>query len=88
MRSGLRTHHFQIDQYIDNLRSLRAIALDVGDADHRIAETTRELDRVLSSYKIPHYFAVYPGDHLNHIADRIETQVVPFFSQNLSFDAN
>ncbi len=77
----------QIDQYIDNLRTLKAIALDVGDSDHGITDTTKELDKVLTSYKIPHYFAVYPGDHLNHIADRIETQVVPFFSKNLSFDS-
>ena len=77
----------QIDQYIDNLRSMKAIALDVGNADHGIKETTEQLDKVLSSYKIPHYFAVYEGDHLSHIADRIETQVVPFFSNNLSFNS-
>jgi S-formylglutathione hydrolase len=76
----------QIDQYIDNLRSMKAIALDVGNADHGIKESTEELDKVLTSYKIPHFFEVYEGDHLNHIADRIETLTVPFFSKNLSFD--
>ena len=77
----------QIDQYIDNLRSMKAIALDVGNADHGIKEATEELDKVLTSYKITHFFEVYEGDHLSHIADRIETEVVPFFSKNLSFDA-
>jgi len=27
----------------------------------------------------------YEGDHTNRIAERIETKVLPFFSQNLSF---
>lgn len=76
----------QIDQYIDNLRRLKAFALDVGDNDHGITVTTKQLDGVLTSYKITHFFEVYSGDHLNHIADRIETQVVPFFSKNLSFE--
>ncbi len=76
----------QIDQYVDNIRSLTAFALDVGDQDHSITDTTKDLDQVLSAYKIPHFFEVYQGDHLNHIADRIETKLVPFFSKNLSFD--
>ncbi len=75
-----------IDQYIDNLRSLTAIAMDAGASDHGIKETTEELDKVLNSYKIPHQFEIYDGDHVNHIADRIETKLVPFFSKNLSFD--
>lgn len=78
----------QIDQYIDNLRSLKDFALDVGDKDHSITDTTKVLDQVLTSYKIAHFFEVYEGDHLNHIADRIETKVLPFFSKNLSFEKN
>jgi S-formylglutathione hydrolase len=77
----------QIDQYVGNLRALKGIAMDVGDSDHGINETTKELDQVLIKYQIPHFFEVYIGDHLNHIADRIETKVVPFFSKNLVFDA-
>jgi S-formylglutathione hydrolase len=76
----------QIDQYIDNLRVLKGIAMDVGDSDHGINETTKELDQVLTKYQIPHFFEIYTGDHVNHIADRIETKVVPFFSKNLVFD--
>ena len=75
-----------IDQYIGNLRRYRAIGLDAGDKDHSIADATRELDKVLTSYSIAHQFEIYDGDHLNHIADRIEQKLVPFFSKNLSFD--
>jgi enterochelin esterase-like enzyme len=75
-----------IDQYIVNLRRYKAIGFDAGDKDHSITLATRDLDAVLTSYSIPHQFEIYDGDHLNHIADRIETKLVPFFSQNLSFD--
>jgi enterochelin esterase-like enzyme len=76
---------YMIDQYIANLRRLKAIGMDAGDKDHSITTATLELDKVLTNYGIPHQFEIYDGDHLNHIADRIETKVVPFFSQNLSF---
>jgi S-formylglutathione hydrolase len=76
---------YMVDQYIVNLRRLKAIGLDAGDKDHGITTATKELDAVLTNYNIPHQFEIYDGDHLNHIADRIEQKVVPFFSQNLSF---
>jgi len=28
----------------------------------------------------------YEGDHLNHIADRIRTKTLPFFSEQLVFE--
>ena len=74
-----------IDQYIGNLRQLKGIGFDAGDRDEGIAARTRELDRVLTSYHIPHQFEIYEGDHLNHIADRIETKLIPFFSGKLAF---
>lgn len=74
-----------IDLYIGHLRQLKAIGLDAGNQDSKIAPDTAQLDKVLTSYGIAHQFEIYDGDHLNHIADRIETKVVPFFSQNLSF---
>jgi S-formylglutathione hydrolase len=76
----------QIDGYIDNLRELKAIAMDVGDSDHGINENMKELDEALTKYQIPHSFEIYVGDHLNHIADRIEGKLVPFFSKNLVFE--
>ncbi len=76
-----------IDQYIANLRQLRAIAFDVGTKD-AVAPGLQRLDRVLTSYGIAHQSETYEGDHVNHIADRIETKVVPFFSQHLAFDVH
>jgi len=78
---------YMIDQYIANLRRMKAIGLDAGDKDGGITIATQKLDAVLTSYSIPHQFEIYDGDHLNHIADRIEQKLVPFFSANLSFDS-
>jgi hypothetical protein len=75
-----------IDQYIANLKELNAIAFDAGDQDAGIAATIKTLDEVLTGYKIEHLFEIYEGNHTNRVAERIETKMLPFFSENLSFD--
>ncbi len=75
-----------IDQYIANLKQLKAIAFDAGEQDASIAATIKTLDQILNGYKIPHAFEIYDGNHTNHVAERIETKALPFFSKNLSFD--
>lgn len=77
---------YMIDQYVGNLRELKAIGLDAGNKDPYVALGANLLDRILTSYGVAHQFEIYDGDHIDHIADRIETKVVPFFSRNLSFD--
>ena len=72
-----------IDQYIANIRRLEALGMDAGAQDRAIAATVRTLDRVLTDYGIAHQFEIYEGDHLNHVADRIETKMLPFFTKNL-----
>jgi S-formylglutathione hydrolase FrmB len=74
-----------IDQYVTSLKTLR-IGMDVGDKDG-LAASNRELSRVLNSYGISTAFEVYDGDHTNHIVDRMEKVVLPFFVKNLSFPA-
>jgi enterochelin esterase-like enzyme len=75
-----------IDAYILNLRHLQAIAFDAGKDDRGIAGTVRDLDQILNDYKMDHTFEIYDGDHVNRIAERIETKVLPFFTKNLSFE--
>lgn len=79
---------YMIDQYVGNLRQLKAIGLDVGNKDNFITSATQKLDDVLTGYGIAHQFEIYEGNHVDHIADRIELKVVPFFSRNLSFEQN
>jgi enterochelin esterase-like enzyme len=76
-----------VDQYILNLKKLKAIALDAGLQDRGISEATKSLHKILEAYQIPHFYESYEGDHLNRIAERIQTQTLPFFSKNLVFQS-
>ena len=75
-----------MDQYIGALRQYRAIALDVGDQDGLRVDTGK-LHEVLDKYAIANSFEVYPGTHTSRAADRFQNRVMPFFSQNLCFQA-
>jgi S-formylglutathione hydrolase len=74
-----------VDQYIPSLRKYQAIAMDAGDMDTGIAATVRTLDQLLSKYGIAHTAEIYEGNHVNHVADRLELKVMPFFSNHLAF---
>jgi len=71
-----------VPQYVFALRRLTAFALDVGTSDSLLADN-EELDHALSLYDVPHSFETYDGDHLNRIGERIETEVLPFFTTHL-----
>jgi enterochelin esterase-like enzyme len=72
-----------VDQYVPNLKRLKAIAMDVGAQDG-LAGGAKALDQMLNDYGIEHTFEIYEGTHTNHVADRVETKVLPFFSKTLS----
>jgi S-formylglutathione hydrolase FrmB len=73
-----------VDQYLHNLKQLKSTAFDAGDKDTAIAATTRTLDALFTTSGLPHVFEIYDGNHVNHIADRVEQHVLPFFSRNLA----
>jgi len=75
-----------LDQYSSNLKKYKAIMLDVGLQDTLLA-SNRDVDESLTRLGVPHTFETYEGDHGNHIKDRWELKVLPFFSNNLSFMA-
>ena len=74
-----------IDQYVQNLRQYRAIAIDVGDQDGLRADAGK-LHDVLDAYGIANTFETYSGTHTSHVAVRFQEYVLPFFSKTLSFD--
>ena len=76
-----------VDQYIDNLRQYRAIAMDAGDQDG-LRWDTKKLHEILLSYGIENSFEIYPGTHTSAVADRFQNHVMPFFSKNLCFQAS
>jgi len=74
-----------IDQYIGYLRRMKALAMDVGLQDG-LGRDVKVLDGILNDYQVPHTYETYEGDHINHVAQRIEKNVMPFFSRNLAFE--
>jgi S-formylglutathione hydrolase len=74
-----------VHQYIPNLKQYDAIAVDAGDRDAGIAQTVKDLDQILVGYGVKHVSEIYGGDHVDHIEQRLETKVLPFFSEHLAF---
>ena len=75
-----------IDQYIQNLRQYRAIAIDVGDQDNLKVDTGK-LHDVLTNYGIKHDVEIYSGTHTSHVAVRFQENVLPLFGRTLSFES-
>lgn len=71
-----------VDQYIDNLKQYKAIAIDVGDQDG-LRVDTKKLHDILDSYGVPNSFEIYSGTHTSAVAVRFQNFVMPFFSKNL-----
>ena len=71
-----------VDQYISDLRTYRAIAMDVGDEDGLRADAGK-LHEVFDNYGLPNAFDIYPGTHTSKVADRFQNHVLPFFSRTL-----
>lgn len=73
-----------VDMYLGNLKRLTAIAFDAGDKDAGIAATVKTLDAMLNQYGLAHTFEIYPGTHTSGVAERVEKNMLPFFSANLT----
>lgn len=74
-----------IDQYIDNLREYRGIAIDVGDQDD-LRFDAGKLHTILDRYGIANSFTIYHGTHTSAVAYRFQDHVLPFFSRTLCFE--
>jgi S-formylglutathione hydrolase FrmB len=72
-----------VDQYVPALKTMRAIALDVGDKDPFVT-TNRQLNEALTRLNIANSIEVYEGDHGNRVGERFASKVLPFFSKHLA----
>ncbi|HEX5226347.1 MAG TPA: alpha/beta fold hydrolase [Bryobacteraceae bacterium] len=72
-----------VDQYVPNLKTYRAICIDVGTKDP-FCTTNTQLDQALTRLGVLHTFESYDGDHGNRITARFAAKVLPFFSVNLT----
>jgi hypothetical protein len=76
-----------VEQYADNLKKYYAIAIEIGTADGLLA-SNKQLHDALTKLRIAHHYEEYDGDHTNRVRERIERNVLPFFSKNLAAPAN
>ena len=70
-----------------NLRKYYAIAIEIGTSDGLLA-SNKQLHETMTRLQIPHHYEEYDGDHTNKVRERIERNVLPFFSKNLAAPAN
>ena len=70
-------------QHIPALKRYDGIVFDAGDRDTGIAQTVRQLDRILSDFGVNHTAEIYDGDHISAIDERITSKLMPFFSARL-----
>ncbi|MCW3838078.1 alpha/beta hydrolase [Sphingomonas canadensis] len=71
-----------LPQYVPGMRSITAMALDVGDKDFLLADN-QALHAALVRYGVAHDWTVYDGDHGNRIPDRFRDNLLPFFQAHL-----
>jgi enterochelin esterase-like enzyme len=72
---------------VDALNRYYALAIDVGLQDPLLA-SNQQLHEALTRLHVPHYYEEYEGDHTNKVRERIERNVLPFFSKNLASPIN
>ncbi len=56
--------------------------MDVGDMDN-LMPSNKQMDESLTRLGVAHTFAIYEGNHGNRVKQRFESNVLPFFSENL-----
>ena len=76
-----------LDHYVPGLKAYYAIAIEIGTKDNLIASNS-QLHEAMTRLKIAHSYEEYDGDHTNKVGERIERNVLPFFSKNLASPAN
>ena len=74
-----------VSQYIPNLKMFNAVAIEIGTKDP-LYRTNKQLHELFDAFGVVHGYAEYEGDHTNRVFDRIEKDVLPFFSKQLAFD--
>jgi S-formylglutathione hydrolase FrmB len=72
-----------LDQYVPNLKKMKAIALDIGLQDNLITGNRLLVER-MAAFGITHTFETYEGDHSSKVHERLEQRVLPFFATHLS----
>lgn len=83
-RWALASFH-EMEDYIDDLKSLRGIFIDYGEFEwDELSAGNAEFVQALSKNRIPFHMEIYAdGDHGNLIAERMESHGLAFFADTL-----
>ncbi len=76
-----------IEHHAASLIGYYAVAMDIGTKDTLLG-ANRQVHEAMVRLHIPHEYQEYDGDHTNKVRERIERNVLPFFSKNLAAPAN
>ncbi len=71
-----------LPQDLPELNRLEAFAIDIGDKDF-LLQGNRTFMAELDRFGVKYAFELYDGDHGNRIAERIRTELLPFFGEHL-----
>jgi len=82
-----KTPLYMIDEYKQNLLSLRGLVIECGrkDAFGSVLYNAPLFSKALAERGIPHIFEIYDGTHEDKIKERLEKKVLPFLSEKLDF---
>jgi hypothetical protein len=76
-----------LDRYAQVLQAYYAIAIEIGTKDGLLA-SNRQLHEAMTRLKVAHSYEEYDGDHTNRVGERIERNLLPFFSKDLVSPTN
>ena len=74
-----------LPSYLENPAGLSTIKMDCGDKDQGISANTHFSNK-LTELGIDHVYEIYEGNHTNGVAERMNSHVLKFFSENLIFE--
>jgi|WetSurMetagenome_2_1015567.scaffolds.fasta_scaffold33072_4 enterochelin esterase-like enzyme len=72
-----------VSAHVPALKSFTAIASDGGDKDG-LTKDAGVMHEELDRFGVANAFEVYDGNHVNRIAERFDSKVLPFFAQHLA----
>jgi len=72
-----------VAQYAGALKTMDAIALDVGEQDF-LLEEVKAMHAELANFGVEHEFMLFEGDHVNRVKERFRSQLLPFFASHLA----
>jgi enterochelin esterase-like enzyme len=76
-----------LEQYEANLKKYYGIAIDIGTKDASFSPN-QHLHNAMTQLRIPHRYEEFESDHTGRFSERIERNLLPFFSKNLAAPAN